>query len=136
MFLTGAANHYLPPLAMACVFAMLPSYLLSRRSYPQYPIIAEEVKLYQSKGVMRKALKAKPITTSTTGAAPRGDKSGDRQRVNRVFESFMLRMAVLWTGRSHRTGWCAPHLLSSCTVSLPCSHFSGGTSSLLSTPVS
>jgi len=64
MFLTGAAKSLFTPLAMAVVFAMLPSYLLSRTLVPTMIrfMLPSEVKLYQSKGAHEKALKAKPIS--------------------------------------------------------------------------
>jgi multidrug efflux pump subunit AcrB len=53
MFLTGAAKSLFTPLAMAVVFAMLPSYLLSRTLVPTLVryLLPSEVELYRGRGL-------------------------------------------------------------------------------------
>jgi multidrug efflux pump subunit AcrB len=111
MFLTGAAKSLFTPLAMAVVFAMLPSYLLSRTLVPTMIrfMLPKEVELYQSKGA-NEATGEGESEKPTAGAAPRGDiiwRIG--ARFNRLFEK--LHAAY---GRS--LTWALAHRMVVCGV--------------------
>lgn len=111
MFLTGAAKSLFTPLAMAVVFAMLPSYLLSRTLVPTMIrfMLPKEVELYQSKGA-HEATGEVEHQQPTASNKPRGDiiwRIGER--FNRLFEK--LHAAY---GRS--LGWALAHRLVVCAV--------------------
>ena len=111
MFLTGAAKSLFTPLAMAVVFAMLPSYLLSRTLVPTMIrfMLPKEVELYQSKGA-HEATGQVEHQKPAAGDAPRGDiiwRIGER--FNHVFEK--LHAAY---GRS--LAWALAHRLVVCAV--------------------
>jgi multidrug efflux pump subunit AcrB len=76
MFLTGAAKSLFTPLAKAVVFAMLPSYLLSRTLVPtliRY-LLPSEVELYRSrKAQAGGGARESGPPSSAAGTAPRGD---------------------------------------------------------------
>jgi multidrug efflux pump subunit AcrB len=114
VFLTGAAKSLFTPLAMAVVFAMLPSYLLSRTLVPtliRY-LLPKEVELYQSKGA-HEAKGEGGSTESSAGPAPRGDILWRMSaRFDRVFERFHVkyRDALAWALR-RRLGVCAAFLV-------------------------
>ena len=113
MFLTGAARSLFTPMAMAVVFAMLPSYLLSRTLVPTMIrfMLPSEVALYQSKGAQEAGgYRENEQPTVTASAPPRGDiiwRTGER--FNRVFEK--LHAAY---GRALR--WALGHRLVVCGV--------------------
>jgi multidrug efflux pump subunit AcrB len=111
MFLTGAAKSLFTPLAMAVVFAMLPSYLLSRTLVPTMIrfMLPKEVELYQRKGA-HEATGEVEHQKPTAGATPRGDiiwRIGER--FNRLFEK--LHAAY---GRS--LAWALAHRMVVCAV--------------------
>src|SRR5205823_454514 len=95
MFLQGAAKSLFTPLAMAVVFSMLPSYILSRTLVPtmiRY-LLPKEAELYRSKTAREAAAEAangQPNTNSDT--APRGDfiwRIGER--FDRLFEKLHIK---------------------------------------------
>jgi multidrug efflux pump subunit AcrB len=111
MFLTGAAKSLFTPLAMAVVFAMLPSYLLSRTLVPTMIrfMLPREVELYQSKGA-HEAPGEVEHQKAAAGARPRGDivwRIGER--FNRLFEKLHARY-----GRG--LSWALAHRLVVCAV--------------------
>jgi multidrug efflux pump subunit AcrB len=73
IFLTGAAKSLFTPLALAVVFAMLPSYLLSRTLVPTMIrfLLPKEVELYQTKGAREAG--AEGERERAVSDAPRGD---------------------------------------------------------------
>jgi len=113
MFLTGAAKSLFTPLAMAVVFAMLPSYLLSRTLVPTLIrfLLPKEVALYQSKGAHEANGEGEnEPPTATASAAPRGDliwRIGER--FNRLFEK-------LHAAYGRALGWALAHRLVVCAV--------------------
>lgn len=111
MFLTGAAKSLFTPMAMAVVFAMLPSYLLSRTLVPTMIrfMLPSEVALYQSKGAHEAGGEGENKQASSS-SAPRGDiiwRIGER--FNQLFEK--LHAAY---GRS--LGWALAHRLIVCAL--------------------
>src|SRR6266404_3882959 len=113
MFLTGAAKSLFTPLAMSVVFAMLPSYLLSRTLVPTMIrfMLPSEVALYQSKGAHEASGEGQhEQPTATSSAAPRGDiiwRIGER--FNRLFEK-------LHAAYGRALGWALAHRLIVCAV--------------------
>jgi len=113
MFLTGAAKSLFTPLALAVVFAMLPSYLLSRTLVPTMIrfMLPSEVALYQSKGAHEASGEGQNEQhAATASAAPRGDiiwRIGER--FNRLFEK-------LHAAYGRALGWALAHRLTVCTV--------------------
>jgi multidrug efflux pump subunit AcrB len=113
MFLTGAAKSLFTPMAMAVVFAMLPSYLLSRTLVPTMIrfLLPKEVELYQSKGAQEASGKGEhEQPTATASAAPRGDiiwRIGER--FNRLFDK-------LHAAYGRRLDWALAHRLVVCAV--------------------
>jgi len=94
MFLTGAAKSLFTPLAMAVVFAMLPSYLLSRTLVPTLVryLLPSEVELYRSRAPQAASGAGENDQPNPTAAAPRGDviwRIG--ARFDRVFEKLQVR---------------------------------------------
>ncbi len=81
MFLTGAAKSLFTPLAMAVVFAMLPSYLLSRTLVPTLVryLLPSEAALYRARADQTEASRTPAERTDpgaeilTSAPAPRGD---------------------------------------------------------------
>jgi multidrug efflux pump subunit AcrB len=119
MFLTGAAKSLFTPLAMAVVFAMLPSYLLSRTLVPTMIrfMLPSEVALYQSKGADEASAEGEN-KRATASAAPRGDiiwRIGER--FNRLFEELHAAYggALSWA-LAHRLVVCGV-FIAFCTVS-------------------
>ena len=103
-FLKGAAASLFTPLALAVVFAMLPSYLLSRTLVPtliRY-LLPKEVELYRSRAEVDAAT-ANTENGSDNGKAaskPRGDiiwRIGER--FNHLFEKLHVRYrgALAWS---------------------------------------
>jgi multidrug efflux pump subunit AcrB len=111
MFLTGVAKSLFTPMAMAVVFAMIPSYLLSRTLVPTLIrfLLPKEVALYQSKGA-HEASDEGEHQQPAASAVPRGDiiwRIGER--FNRLFEK--LNAAY---GRT--LDWALAHRLVVCAV--------------------
>jgi multidrug efflux pump subunit AcrB len=111
MFLTGAAKSLFTPMALAVVFAMLPSYLLSRTLVPTLIrfLLPKEVELYQSKGA-HEASGEGGQEQPTAGAAQRGDiiwRIGER--FNRLFEK-------LHAAYGRALGWALEHRLVVCAA--------------------
>jgi multidrug efflux pump subunit AcrB len=105
MFLTGAAKSLFTPLATAVVFAMLPSYLLSRTLVPTLVryLLPKESELYRVKG----------DEAPEGSRAPRGDiiwRMGER--FNHIFEKLHAeyRLALAWA-LDHRLIVCAAFAL-------------------------
>ena len=67
LLLTGAAKYLFTPLAMAVVFAMLASYLLSRTLVPTmvHYMLRPEVEMYSA------AKRRTPAARASSGSAPR-----------------------------------------------------------------
>jgi multidrug efflux pump subunit AcrB len=137
MFLTGAAKSLFTPLAMAVVFAMIPSYLLSRTLVPTLVryLLPSEAALYraragQTEGGAGETDRQNPTTDHTesghgennrpnpTAAAPRGDiiwRIG--ARFDRVFEKLHVRYRdSLALALDHRLLVCAVFIIF-CAVS-------------------
>jgi multidrug efflux pump subunit AcrB len=111
MFLTGAAKSLFTPLALAVVFAMLPSYLLSRTLVPTMIrfMLPKEVALYQSKGAHEASGEGEHEQPAASDA-PRGDiiwRIGER--FNRLFEK-------LHAAYGRALGWALAHRLVVCAV--------------------
>jgi multidrug efflux pump subunit AcrB len=111
MFLTGAAKSLFTPLALAVVFAMLPSYLLSRTLVPTMIrfMLPKEVALYQSKGAHEAGGEGEHEQPAASDA-PRGDiiwRIGER--FNRLFEK-------LHAAYGRALGWALEHRLVVCAV--------------------
>lgn len=111
MFLTGAAKSLFTPLAMAVVFAMLPSYLLSRTLVPTMIrfMLPKEVELYQSKGAREGTGEIEPQKPASN-EAPRGDiiwRMGER--FNRLFEK-------LHAAYGRALNWALAHRMVVCAV--------------------
>lgn len=129
MFLTGAARSLFTPLAMAVVFAMLPSYLLSRTLVPTLVryLLPSEVELYRSKAAHTAGgVGENDQPSSIAGAAPRGDiiwRIGER--FDRVFEKLHIkyRYALAWA-LGHRLVVCAVFVVF-CAVSFALFPFLG-----------
>src|SRR5262249_28293422 len=112
MFLTGAAKSLFTPLAMAVVFAMLPSYLLSRTLVPTLVryLLPSEVELYRSRAGHTASGVGENDQPNPTAVAPRGDiiwRIG--ARFDRVFEKLHLRY-------DHSLAWALGHRLLVCVV--------------------
>jgi multidrug efflux pump subunit AcrB len=113
MFLTGAAKSLFTPLAMAVVFAMLPSYLLSRTLVPTLVryLLPSEVELYRSRaGHTASGAGENNQPNPTAVPAPRGDiiwRIG--ARFDRVFEKLHVRY-------HHSLAWALGHRLLVCVV--------------------
>ena len=127
MFLTGAAKSLFTPMAMAVVFAMLPSYLLSRTLVPTMIrfMLPSEVALYQSKGAQESSGDGKNEQAPAI-SAPRGDiiwRIGER--FNHLFEKLHARYgrALSWA-LAHRLVVCAVFILF-CVVSFALFPFLG-----------
>src|SRR5262249_36728335 len=113
MFLTGAAKSLFTPLAMAVVFAMLPSYLLSRTLVPtliRY-LLPSEVALYRGRAGRPASGSGETVQTNpTAGAAPRGDiiwRIG--ARFDRGFEKLHVRYR-------HSLAWALGHRFLVCAA--------------------
>ncbi len=127
MFLTGAAKSLFTPMAMAVVFAMLPSYLLSRTLVPTMIrfMLPSEVALYQSKGTQESSADGKN-EQAPASSAPRGDiiwRIGEK--FNHLFEKLHARYgrALSWA-LAHRLVVCAVFIVF-CTVSFALFPFLG-----------
>jgi multidrug efflux pump subunit AcrB len=127
VFLTGAAKSLFTPLALAVVFAMLPSYLLSRTLVPTMIrfLLPKEVELYQSKGA-QEAGAARGQEQTAVSAAPRGDiiwRIGER--FNRLFDKLHTRYggALAWA-LAHRLVVCVVFIVF-CAVSFALFPFLG-----------
>ncbi len=102
MFLTGAAKSLFTPLAMAVVFAMLPSYLLSRTLVPtliRY-LLPREAELYRSRGGQTEG---EAVENDQQNPAPAPTPRGDivwriGERFNSLFEKLHVRYrrALAW----------------------------------------
>jgi multidrug efflux pump subunit AcrB len=129
MFLTGAARSLFLPLAMAVVFAMLPSYILSRTLVPtliRY-LLPPEVELYRSRAGHTEG-EAGGDDQPNPPAAParRGDiiwRIGER--FDRLFEKLHVRYrrSLAW-GLGHRFLVCALFVIF-CAVSFALFPFLG-----------
>src|SRR5215813_12534240 len=112
MFLTGAAKSLFTPLAMAVVFAMLPSYLLSRTLVPtliRY-LLPPEVELYRSRAGHGGGGAGESSRPNPAGAAPRGDiiwRIGER--FDRLFEKLHVRYR-------RSLAWALGHSLLVCAI--------------------
>jgi len=106
MFLTGAAKSLFTPLAMAVVFAMLPSYLLSRTLVPTLVryLLPSEVELYRQKGAHESESDSKDV------ARPRGDI------VWRIGERFDRLFAKLHAKYRNALSLALDHRLTVCVV--------------------
>src|SRR6476660_3457069 len=94
VFLTGAAKSLFTPLALAVVFAMLPSYLLSRTLVPTMIrfMLPSEVALYHRKGAQEASDGKNEQALPAASSAPRGDiiwRIGER--FNHLFEKLHAR---------------------------------------------
>ncbi|MGA9767942.1 MAG: efflux RND transporter permease subunit [Blastocatellia bacterium] len=108
-FLNGAAKSLFTPLAMAVVFAMLPSYLLSRTLVPTMVrfLLPGEVELYRARGDQKAG---DDRDNAETDPPKRGDfiwRTGER--FNHVFEKLHTR---------YRNGlsWALGHRLIVCVI--------------------
>src|SRR5215468_7664109 len=129
MFLTGAAKSLFTPLAMAVVFAMLPSYLLSRTLVPTLVryLLPSEVELYRSRaGHTASVAGGNDQPNPPAAAAPRGDiiwRIG--ARFDRVFEKLHVRYRdSLALALRHRLLVCAAFVIF-CAVSFALFPFLG-----------
>jgi multidrug efflux pump subunit AcrB len=129
MFLTGAAKSLFTPLALAVVFAMLPSYLLSRTLVPTMIrfMLPKEVELYQGKGAHEATGEGdKEPTTTTNVEPPRGDiiwRIGER--FNGLFEKLHAAYGrSLSLALAHRLVVCAVFIVF-CVVSFALFPFLG-----------
>jgi multidrug efflux pump subunit AcrB len=102
-FLQGTAKSLFTPLALAVVFAMLPSYLLSRTLVPTLVrfLLPKEVELYRSRGSVDApgSTESEP-SDGKSDSRPRGDiiwRIGER--FNHLFEKLHVRYrsALVWT---------------------------------------
>jgi multidrug efflux pump subunit AcrB len=129
MFLTGAAKSLFTPMALAVVFAMLPSYLLSRTLVPTMIrfMLPKEVELYQIKGAREATSERENEPSSaTSGKAPRGDiiwRIGERfnhlfEKLHRVYGS-----ALSWA-LTHRLAVCGA-FVAFCAISFALFPFLG-----------
>jgi len=117
MFLTGAAKSLFTPLAMSVVFAMIPSYLLSRTLVPtliRY-LLPSEAALYRARAGHTESGAGEndlpnPPADHMEGAAPRGDviwRIG--ARFDRVFEKLHARYR-------NSLAWALAHRLLVCVM--------------------
>jgi multidrug efflux pump subunit AcrB len=129
MFLTGAARSLFLPLAMAVVFAMLPSYILSRTLVPtliRY-LLPPEVELYRSRAGHTEGEAGGDNQPNPPAARPRrGDiiwRIGER--FDRLFEKVHVRYrrALAW-GLDHRFLVCVLFVIF-CAVSFALFPFLG-----------
>ena len=120
-FLEGAAKSLFTPLALAVVFAMLPSYLLSRTLVPTLVrfLLPKEVELYRSRGESQ-------ADAGVAKEKPRGDivwRLGER--FNRLFGKLHQRYhATLVWALDHRLIVCAVFAVF-CAVSFSIAPFLG-----------
>jgi multidrug efflux pump subunit AcrB len=113
MFLTGVAKSLFTPMAMAVVFAMIPSYLLSRTLVPTLIrfLLPKEVELYQSRGTHEASGEVEhEQPTAAGGATPRGDV------IWRIGEKFNRLFEKLNAAYGRGLGWALAHRLVVCAV--------------------
>jgi multidrug efflux pump subunit AcrB len=101
-FLSGVAQSLFLPLALAVIFAMLPSYFLSRTLVPNMMLhlLDKELDLYE------------PTGTHPEGAASGGrqeDSPSKRNIVWRIHEMFERRFDVLRDSYHHMLDWALDH---------------------------